>query len=107
MNMTQYRNLTYADSARLAAEEEKRQQEAAARVNLASEDEQEEFMNLQAKLDAGEISQAEFDTLNPLMRGVERQQTRKYTFDQEEIGINEDNILEELTDEDKKMLATK
>ena len=107
MNMTQYRNLTYADSARLAAEEEKRQQEAAARVNLASEDEQEEFMNLQAKLDAGEISQAEFDTLNPLMRGVERQQTRKYTFDQEEIGINEDDILEELTDEDKKMLATK
>lgn len=105
--MTQYRNLTYADSARLAAEEEKRQQEAAARVNLASEDEQEEFMNLQAKLDAGEISQAEFDTLNPLMRGVERQQTRKYTFDQEEIGINEDDILEELTDEDKKMLATK
>ena len=97
--MTQYRNLTYADSARLAAEEEKRQQEAAARVNLASEDEQEEFMNLQAKLDAGEISQAEFDTLNPLMRGVERQQTRKYTFDQEEIGINEDDILEELTDE--------
>ena len=104
--MTQYRNLTYADSARLAAEEEKRQQDAA-RVNLASEDEQEEFMNLQAKLDAGEISQAEFDTLNPLMRGVERQQTRKYTFDQEEIGINEDDILEELTDEDKKMLATK
>jgi len=107
MNMTQYRNLTYADSARLAAEEEKRQQEAAARVSLASEDEQEEFMNLQAKLDAGEISQAEFDTLNPLMRGVERQQSRKYTFDQEQIGINEDDILAELTEEDKKMLATK
>ena len=105
--MTQYRNLTYADTARLAAEEEKRQQEAAARVNLASEDEQEEFMNLQAKLDAGEISQAEFDTLNPLMRGVERQQARKYTFDQEQIGINEDDILEELTDEEKKMLAVK
>lgn len=107
MNMTQYRNLTYADTARLAAEEEKRQQEASARVNLANEDEQEEFMNLQAKLDAGEISQAEFDTLNPLMRGVERQQARKYTFDQEQIGINEDDILEELSDEEKKMLATK
>ena len=105
--MTQYRNLTYADTARLAAEEEKRQQEASARVNLANEDEQEEFMNLQAKLDAGEISQAEFDTLNPLMRGVERQQARKYTFDQEQIGINEDDILEELSDEEKKMLATK
>ena len=107
MNMTQYRNLTYADTARLAAEQEKRDQEAAARVNLSTEDEQEEFMNLQAKLDAGEISQAEFDTLNPLMRGVERYQGRKYTFDQEQIGINEDDILESLTDEDKKMLATK
>jgi hypothetical protein len=107
MNMTQYRNLSYADTARLAAEEEKRQQEAAARVELTSEDEQEEFMNLQARLDAGEISQAEFDTLNPLTRGMERQQSRKYTFDQEQIGINEDDILAELTDEDKKMLATK
>ena len=105
--MTQYRNLTYADSARLAAEQEKRDQEAAARVSLATEDEQEEFMNLQAKLDAGEISQAEFDTLNPLMRGVERYQGRKYTFDQEQIGVNEDDILAELTEEDKKMLATK
>ena len=105
--MTQYRNLTYADTVRLAAEQEKRDQEVAARVGLASEDEQEEFMNLQAKLDAGEISQAEFDTLNPLMRGVERQQGRKYTFDQEQIGINEDDILAELTDEDKKILAAK
>ena len=107
MNMTQYRSLTYADTARLAAEQEKRDQEAAARVNLASEDEQEEFMNLQAKLDAGEISQAEFDTLNPLMRGVERQQSRKYTFDQEQIGINEDDILAELTEDEKKALAVK
>ena len=105
--MTQYRNLTYADTARLAAEQEKRDQEAAARVSLAREDEQEEFMNLQAKLDAGEISQAEFDTLNPLMRGVERQQTRKYTFDQEQIGINEDDILAELTEDEKKALAVK
>ena len=101
MNMTQYRNLTYADTARLAAEQEKRDQEAAARVSLASEDEQEEFMNLQ------EISQAEFDTLNPLMRGVERQQSRKYTFDQEQIGINEDDILAELTEDEKKALAVK
>lgn len=105
--MTQYRNLSYADTARLAAEEEKRQQEAAARANLSSEDEQEEFMALQAKLDAGEISQAEFDTLNPLTRGIERHQTRKYTFDQEQLSVNEDDILSELSEEEKKMLATK
>ena len=59
MNMTQYRNLTYADTIRLAAEQEKKDQEAAARASLSSEDEQEEFMNLQAKLDAGEISHTE------------------------------------------------
>ena len=41
------------------------------------------------------------------MRGVERQQGRKYTFDQEQIGVNEDDILEGLSDEEKKMLATK
>lgn len=105
--MTQYRDLTYADTARLAAEAEKRQQEAEARVALSSEDEQEEFMLLQARLDAGEITQAEFDTLNPLTRGISRQQEKKYTFDQEQIGINEDDILAELTEEDKKMLAVK
>lgn len=107
MNMTQYRSLTYADTARLAAEAEKREQEAAARVNLSSEDEQAEFMDLQAKLDAGEITQAEFDTLNPLTRGVSREKQKTYTFTQEQMGINEEDILAELTEEDKKMLAVK
>lgn len=105
--MTQYRDLTYADSARLAAEAEKRQQEAAARVNLSSENEQEEFMTLQARLDAGEITQAEFDTLNPLTRGVSREKQKTYTFNQEQIGVNEEDILAELTEDDKKMLAVK
>lgn len=105
--MTQYRDLTYADSARLAAEAEKREQEAAARVNLSSENEQEEFMTLQARLDAGEITQAEFDTLNPLTRGVSREKQKTYTFNQEQIGVNEEDILAELTEDDKKMLAVK
>lgn len=64
-------------------------------------------MNLQAKLDAGEISQAEFNTLNPLNRGLEAApKEKKYTFNQEPV-IDEESIMEELTPEDRKMLTLK
>ena len=104
MNMMQYRDYTYADTVRLAVEAEKKEQEIAARVALTSESDQEEFMNLQAKLDAGEISLEEFNTRNPLARGMEApQKEKKYTYDQEPL-VNEDEIMENLTDEERKML---
>lgn len=107
MNMMQYRDYTYADTVRLAVEAEKKEQEIAARVALTSESDQEEFMNLQAKLDAGEISLEEFNTRNPLARGMEApQKEKKYTYDQEPL-VNEDEIMENLTDEERKMLMRK
>ena len=107
MNMMQYRDYTYADTVRLAVEAEKKEQEVAARVALTSESDQEEFMNLQAKLDAGEISLEEFNTRNPLARGMEApQKEKKYTYDQEPL-VNEDEIMENLTDEERKTLMRK
>lgn len=107
MNMMQYRDYTYADTVRLAVEAEKKEQEVAARVALTSESDQEEFMNLQAKLDAGEISLEEFNTRNPLARGMEApQKEKKYTYDQEPL-VNEDEIMENLNDEERKMLMRK
>lgn len=106
MNMAQYREYTYADTVRLALEAEQKAQEAKARVALSSEDEQKEFLTLQAKLDAGEISQAEFDTLNPLTRGISSDKQKQYTYTQESP-IDEDSIAAELTQEDKKMLTLK
>lgn len=107
MNMMQYRDYTYADTARLAVEAEKKQQEISARVALTSEADQEEFMNLQAKLDAGEITVEEFNTRNPLTRGMEApQKEKRYTYDQEPL-INEDDILDKLSPEEKQMLMRK
>ena len=104
--MTQYRELTFADTVRLAAEAERKAQEAVARVCLSSQEEQIELMNLQARLDAGEITQAEFDTLNPLTRGVDNTKPRQYTYDQAPP-IDEETIANELTPEEKRMLTLK
>lgn len=107
MNMTQYRNYTYADTVRLAEEAKQKDENAQARVQLSDEEEQQEFMDLQAKLDAGQISQSEFDTLNPLTRGVENTPKKQYTFEQQQNLIDEDNLAAELTPEDKRMLSLK
>lgn len=107
MNMQQYREYTYADTVKLATEAKQKEAEAKAKVALSSEEEQQQFMALQTKLDAGEISQAQFDTLNPLTRGIDTSQEQKtYTFTQESP-IDEDSIAAELTPEDKKMLTLK
>lgn len=105
--MTQYRNYTYADTVRLAEEAKQKDEDAQARVQLSDEEEQQEFMDLQAKLDAGQISQSEFDTLNPLTRGVENTPKKQYTFEQQQNLIDEDNLAAELTPEDKRMLSLK
>lgn len=106
MKMNQYKDLTFADTVRLAAEAEQKNQEAAARVQLSSKNGQVELMNFQARLEAGEISQAEFDTLNPLTRGVDSTKPKQYTYNQESP-IDEESIAAELTPEDRKMLILK
>jgi hypothetical protein len=102
MNLAQFRQYTYADTERLAEEAAAKEPEAKSVVQ--DEEAQAEFLELQKKLDAGEITQAEFDTLNPLQRG--KGSTRDYTFTQASP-INEDEILAELTAEEQKMLAMK
>lgn len=104
--MQQYRNYTYADTVRLQVKMEKEQEEIAARTNPLTQQAQEEFAALQARLDAGEISQAEFDTLNPLTRGMDRISKPVYTFAKDER-ITEEEILEQLSADEKKMLSQK
>ncbi len=61
MNMNQYKMLRYSDSDRLNFANQKAQQEAEA----AQEKRQEQEEILKAKLEAGEISQAEYKTMSP------------------------------------------
>lgn len=60
MNMTQYRDLTFADTDRLNFEDRKIEQEKEA-ARLAQEAQEQELLK---KLEDGQISQAEYDTLS-------------------------------------------
>lgn len=62
MNMTQYKDYVYADSDRLNFEDQKSAQEAAARREAKGQDENYEA-ELLARLEEGEISEAEYNTL--------------------------------------------
>lgn len=61
MNMSQYKDYTYADSDKLNFEDQKLEQEAAARRETQSDENYE--ADLLNKLESGEISQAEYNTL--------------------------------------------
>lgn len=111
MNMTQYLKYNYSDTVKLALLEEERTKkslEKQAAVN--SEEAQQEFMELQTKLDAGEISQAEFNTMNPLSRGIDPTE-KEYTFSDNSAEKakeeREKEILNSLTADEKIEMATK
>ena len=105
MNMHQYSDYTYADSDRLNFEEQKKEQEAAARREQYYDPAKEE--ELKKKLEAGEISQAEYETLSATtFTEVTPEQPRIMNYFSE-YEVNENDIADQLTDEDRLYLITK
>ena len=91
MNMEQYKNLTYADSERI--NNEKFQQARKEQQNIKGTSYDEEFENrLLEKLEAGEISQAEYNTMS--RKSVLDRINEKMRQGEEEIASNPDSVLE-------------
>ena len=101
MNMAQYRDYTYADSDKLNFAEEKKREEAAKRRQFNMDEKYEE--DLKQKLENGEISQAEYDTLTGT--NFEEQALPQYTMPKYQV--NEEDILEQLDDEERMYLIAK
>ena len=102
MNMTQYKDLTFADSDRLNFEDQKAEQEAAAAQEQAKLNEE----NLRERLEKGEISQAEYDTLSHTTVDAAKNAYNPGFA----IGIippDNSALLEQLTDEDYQYLNLK
>ena len=91
MNMEQYKNLTYADSERI--NNEKFQQAKKEQQNIKDTSYDEEFENrLLEKLEAGEISQAEYNTMS--RKSVLDRINEKMRLGEEEIASNPDSVLD-------------
>lgn len=105
MNMAQYRHLSYADTDKIQFEADKLKSEAAARMAANSEEFSNQLLELQEKLDRGEISQAEFDTLNPL-NAIDPFEANSMNFIQESP-IDEDDLRKQLDAEEIKYLTLK
>lgn len=100
--MNQYKDYRYADSDRLNFADEKSRQEAAAAQKVREEQED----ALKAKLDAGEITQAEYNTMSATTT-----QLAIDSFNTQEIAgvphIDNTALLKQLTEEDLQYLNLK
>ncbi len=105
MNMDQYREYTYADSDRLNFEAKKKEQEAAAKREQMFNPEKE--AELKAKLESGEISQAEYNTLSSTTYTAPAEEEPRIKNYFMEYEINENDIADKLTDEDRLYLISK
>lgn len=91
MNMEQYKNLKYADSEKI--NNEKLQQAKKEQQNIKDTPYDEEFENrLLESLKAGEISQAEYNTMS--RKSVLDRINEKMRQDEEEIVSNPDSVLD-------------
>lgn len=108
MNMAQYRDYSYADSDKLNFENLKNREEAKAKREALGQDEEYEA-ELKAKLESGEISQAEYNTLSHTTESSEEilESAAPPQFIQDVSQINEDDIKKELSEDDIKYLALK
>ena len=102
LNMNQYKNYRFADSDKLNFADRKAEQEAEA-AQLSKQDQEEE---LKTKLENGEITQAEYNTLS-----VTTTQQAKDAFNASAIEsittVDNTALLEQLTDEDLQYLNIK
>ena len=91
MNMEQYKNLTYADSEKI--NNEKFQQARKEQQSIKGTSYDEEFENkLIEKLEAGEISQAEYNTLS--RKSVLDRINEKMRQGEEEVASNPDSVMD-------------
>ena len=106
MNMTQYNQYTYEDTARLKAEKEQREAEEAARRESIRQNNAEFTEQLQQKFANGEISEAEFNTLNV---AENEEEVAAATASPAFYGnaTNEDEIMKSLSAEDQLYLISK
>ena len=98
MNMSQYKDYCYADSDKLNFENQKIQQLAAQNSEALEAD-------LKDRLERGEISQAEYDTLSPMRR--EELASADKALPSLNFGIDETKIGEQIDEEEKLYLITK
>ena len=102
LNMNQYKDYRYADTDRLNFADKKAQQEA----SVAQENREKSEEELKAKLEAGEISQAEYNTMSatttqlaidafnsPVIAGIPQ--------------VDNTELLKQLSDEDYQYLNLK
>lgn len=106
MNMTQYNTYTYADTERIQQESEQKHREEAARRESIRESNKEYIASLQEKLERGEISEAEYNTLN-VANNEEEEETRRRISSAAFGGTNEEEILKSLTADDQVYLISK
>ena len=91
MNMEQYKNLTYADSEKI--NNEKFQQARKEQQNIKGTSYDEEFENrLLKSLEAGEISQAEYNTMS--RKSVLDRINEKMRQGEEEVASNPDSVMD-------------
>ncbi len=103
MNMVQYADYCYADTDRLNFKDQKTEEDAARRRAQAGRNEEFE-QELKGRLERGEISQAEYDTLTTTNIEIE---ATPLTFAMPDTNAQEDKILSELTEEDQLYLINK
>lgn len=105
MQMKQWRPYKYADSDRLNAEIQKNREEIASRMAANSPDAAAKLAELQDQLDRGEITEAQFNTLNPI-NALEKQvpEFLEYAPDGSEV---EEEILSKLEEDEIYMLRQK
>lgn len=107
MNMAQYAAYSYADSDKLNTKNKRDLEEAAARRKELGRDENYEE-ELKQKLENGEISEAEYNTLSLAAQPEEDSDIDEYKPQFiADVQVNEDDIKNQLTDEDIQYLALK
>ena len=105
MKMQEFSKYTYADTVRLEYSYNRQATDDASNAILSDEGAKARLAELQAQLDAGTITQAQFDTMNPMNGMVEV--NKSFLEFSPSVGVDEDEIKQSLTQEDVDMLKTK
>ena len=104
MKMNQYKEFRYKDTDQLEFKFNKEREQIAARKALNNPEVQKQMVELQRQLDSGEITQAQYDTLNPLQSLEEDHQFLEFSTS---IGVDEEEIRRNLSDEEYAYLKSK
>ena len=104
MNMGQYAKYHWSDTPKFEEKKRQEEQKRVAKIAQAEQFAASRAKELEEKLAAGEISQAEFDFKNPLNNEKKNEQPM---FKTAALGINEDDILEKMSEEERYQMMLK